>query len=757
MENSQVIQQTPNATNSASVPQPTSNSSVTQGQQQPTGSNRPPLQPGRKLPPPPSDRALPSPPGSNSQPNLPTRGEYRSKGGSKPNQPPPQRGGSSQSHRGPRPQPKPTEPPPRPPNQGQPPIRARGKSASVRGPRPVSGGANNQNRPMPNPNQGRPMPTTPNQDQPPMPPSKPQELRQSQPPQQQNPNLPPSNPSNRARGKSASVRGPRPVSGNQGRPMPNLPTPNPNQGRPQPNLPPSNPPTRARGKSASVRGPRPTSGNATNIGTLNIPPVFNEAPAVLEKPKPPSKPRELSQSLPEKSNPPPKTPIPSLPSTQSTPSIQLENPELKNENEIPPPPPRSPENQRKPSHGTPPPLPDREPEISRTKSQDIQEHSRRERIKNKFRRSINIPLTEYGLNSHTYALSTEQKIIVLNEQVNQIKSRLADCMEQANAVGAEKVLEHYNGQLAKVTGELEALEALLKKESGPQRAQTSARSGARQSVIVQGSKGRGEALWAICSYTSVHPLQLSYIVGTMVIVLDKYPTGWWKGELNDAPGTVGFFLQHNFTSDPDAARQGASSPTFLQSTTATLERKPTPIPKSNPIPSEPVATTVQLPVTDPEPSISLQKQPESNPEPSISLQKQPEPVVNHTPVPVVTQPVSKPTPVARQTPQNVPPATSKPAQQSSNGNSKPAQTPLKQSFVRSDSNPSQQTPAPQPPVPQHPTAEAMYTFTQQNPTELPLTKGEIVYVIAPQGAWVYVKNQQGGAGYVPANYLRDLS
>ncbi|KAF8183869.1 hypothetical protein K438DRAFT_1838764 [Mycena galopus ATCC 62051] len=56
----------------------------------------------------------------------------------------------------------------------------------------------------------------------------------------------------------------------------------------------------------------------------------------------------------------------------------------------------------------------------------------------------------------------------------------------------------------------------------------------------------------------------------------------------------------------------------------------------------------------------------------------------------------------------------------------------------------------------HHKAKALYPYTADDPTEISLSPGEILYVVDKQADWSCVRNANGGVGLAPSNYFQLL-
>lgn len=75
-----------------------------------------------------------------------------------------------------------------------------------------------------------------------------------------------------------------------------------------------------------------------------------------------------------------------------------------------------------------------------------------------------------------------------------------------------------------------------------------------------------EIVRAVVSFDSGHRLKLSYGAGDEIVVIEKFPTGWWKGELN---GVTAFFQEKNTTTINEDEDDSSSSSSNLSSSNLT--------------------------------------------------------------------------------------------------------------------------------------------------------------------------------------------
>ncbi|KAK7029799.1 osmosensor protein [Favolaschia claudopus] len=67
-------------------------------------------------------------------------------------------------------------------------------------------------------------------------------------------------------------------------------------------------------------------------------------------------------------------------------------------------------------------------------------------------------------------------------------------------------------------------------------------------------------------------------------------------------------------------------------------------------------------------------------------------------------------------------------------------------------------PPPEPflPGPNHCKAMALYPYTADDPTEISLNQGEILYIVEKQDEWWQARNSKGSVGLAPSNYFQLL-
>ncbi|KAK7055185.1 osmosensor protein [Favolaschia claudopus] len=67
-------------------------------------------------------------------------------------------------------------------------------------------------------------------------------------------------------------------------------------------------------------------------------------------------------------------------------------------------------------------------------------------------------------------------------------------------------------------------------------------------------------------------------------------------------------------------------------------------------------------------------------------------------------------------------------------------------------------PPPEPflPGPNHFKAMALYPYTADDPTEISLNQGEILYIVEKQDEWWQARNSKGSVGLAPSNYFQLL-
>jgi len=376
-------------------------------------------------------------------------------------------------------------------------------------------------------------------------------------------------------------------------------------------------------------------------------------------PKPPSKPKELSApSIPESTISLEKSELPStsiptrtvpIPTPSSSSSISLDKDPI--------PPPRSPRDKRRTTPSGPPPaLPYREPEEGTQPAQETpsslninQDGPRRNEggIRSFFRRSIFgsaediqnqsstssivVPdLPVFGMGPEQAKLGLEDQAAYLSSQLNAINDKIASLLqsrrtlERSDSPSPNEIqvidssIRHYNNQLEKVSNELQGVSVQL---------QNSVRKTVDTTNVVAGSPAisqqpsykrldgvKRQCVKAIRGHKGEHKLKLNYNLGDIIVVHEKFPTGWWKGELNNV---IAYFQEKN--------TQAIDSPAISQSNV--VEEEPEVVIEPFPILNTPIQNTpVQSTVT---------KTP-------ISIEKVSTPPIRAQPAKPTPQPPSKP-------------------------------------------------------------------------------------------------------------------
>ena len=211
-------------------------------------------------------------------------------------------------------------------------------------------------------------------------------------------------------------------------------------------------------------------------------------------------------------------------------------------------------------------------------------------------------LPEFGLTKEQFELEPEKQASFLSEQQNYIKDtinhlsasrdKLDDDDESTEAQSLDRKLLHYKFQGDKLDRELENVikrmhhsEEFKNRENTTPKVEVLSPALANRPTFQKLDGVRLEQVKAQVSSHESHGLKLSYNVGDIITVVEKFPTGWWKGELN---GIIAYFQEENTrpygssTTSPDIGitqtkqvNENNTSSKYLNETTSsfTEERK----------------------------------------------------------------------------------------------------------------------------------------------------------------------------------------
>ena len=671
--------------------------------------------------------------------------------------------------------------------------------------------SNYAKQPSVSPNRGRPLPNPSGGPTRSVPSSNP---RNTMPP-----NVSPVKPPNGG-GSSQSHRGARPL------PSPTPQTPSTNAG-----------PSRATAN-VSVQNRRSMfepSSESTNEETpsykpLPTPPGKKSSP-VKQTPKAESttySPSYANFSNPQRNFASPPKPHNTTPLNKSTPD-QVSKPQK------PTPPPRSPEtNRRTAPSGSIPSLPYREPlanEINQfqeettnyqqpatnsnyqqpTTNQNQNSQATPTKTEGRFKKFLrnsfygnsspieNLDLPVYGVATIADRnISPEEEANILSQQLNEVTAKISDILKERRTIelqnpnspeipNLDAKYKHFNEQSEIVSNDLRATTRKLQQaiQNSSTMSNTTSTPAATTPVVPTDSLARKPSyrrldgvkqdyVRATASHFSTHALKLNYNVGDDIIVVEKFPTGWWKGKLNDE---IAYFQEKN-TKPSDGPtqeeEQSFSQPSPQRAAPTPPKSSNDDLPQTEPLPSyissapvkQPPAPIKPQPVAPvPQPVSRPAPPPTPQPKTQIPLTKpQPEPAVvsqqetasyapsymsnmnQNTAAPV------KPQPTAPVKPQPVAPVKQQPATPVVNTQS--TQVPSYLSNVSQTSVQLPPEPKTQPPAPPKASNQvrALYQFSARKDNETSVNQGEMVEVIEVKGQWTYVKSSTG-AGYVPTNYL----
>ena len=126
-------------------------------------------------------------------------------------------------------------------------------------------------------------------------------------------------------------------------------------------------------------------------------------------------------------------------------------------------------------------------------------------------------------------------------------------------VETDAKIEFYNNQTELLMQQLEEVKVKLREENTIQLPAEATQKTERGIRI--------ERYQAIREFKSENKKKLSYHANDVITIIDKFPTGWWKGELN---GCIGFFEEKNVAPCEDSfilppALPTTSAPTFTYS------------------------------------------------------------------------------------------------------------------------------------------------------------------------------------------------
>ena len=382
--------------------------------------------------------------------------------------------------------------------------------------------------------------------------------------------------------------------------------------------------------------------------------------------------------------------------------------------------------------------------------------------------SIDLTRMKFGLSDEDIKKPPKEQLSILSNQINTINQKIQDLLKERRRIESTnqnqnlvkdmiELENYYDAENIRICNQITAIqkifEADIAKLSDPNLENTPKPPlNRRGSILV--STGE-QSTFVICTqeYIPWHTDQLSIKNGDIIKVLQKFPTSWWKGELNKV---VGFFpLNHT---QPFSQ----SAPVYVNSIQRPVETPSTSSSSSSSSSQhdEKKAPTLTEFLTsprkaDPQPQPPPQPQPQSQPQPQVQPKPQLQPQIQIQPQPQVqvqmqAQPVQaqpQPRPIqSSQTPLQLPAyAQSRPQSQQ--------QIPVP---VQSKPTP----PQPSNPAPQ-PAGEyviALYDIPQPSyPNQLTLKKGDIIRLVDNNDQTWWKGELNGKEGFFPSNFVQTYS
>merc|ERR1712110_705916 len=326
-------------------------------------------------------------------------------------------------------------------------------------------------------------------------------------------------------------------------------------------------------------------------------------------------------------------------------------------------------------------------------------------------------LPTFGLTMTHLSMDGKQQADVLSSQMNEINDKIAALLQERRSqennphelARIDRQVRHYNHQLDVVSSELATVNQRISSQTQATPVtrvipETDSPHLSRRPNVGALRGVRQEQRQAIVDFVTEHKLKLAYGRGDVIVVVEKFPTGWWKGELR---GVMAYFQEKNTL--PVESEDGdlpSSSSSSLSSSSNAAD-----LIGFSSSSSQAQATSFSSQATSPMPQSGGYSQQSSYAATTPVMPSQP-----LQPRQQQSQPQGVNTSLSSSTP-------SSSSSSSSGGGAGPSQ------------------------------ALALYSFEKQNATEVGMSKGETVNVVKVMDAWTYVNSSQG-SGYVPTSYLK---
>jgi len=344
-------------------------------------------------------------------------------------------------------------------------------------------------------------------------------------------------------------------------------------------------------------------------------------------------------------------------------------------------------------------------------------------------------LPTFGLTMTHLSMDGKQQADVLSSQMNEINDKIAALLQERRSqennphelARIDRQVRHYNHQLDVVSSELATVNQRISSQTQATPVtrvipETDSPHLSRRPNVGALRGVRQEQRQAIVDFVTEHKLKLAYGRGDVIVVVEKFPTGWWKGELR---GVMAYFQEKNTlpVESEDGDLPSSSSSSLSSSSIACDDDPPSSSSSSYSVSnaadligfssssSQAQATSFSSQATSPMPQSGGYSQQSSYAATTPVMPSQP-----LQPRQQQSQPQGANTSLSSSTP-------SSSSSSSSGGGAGPSQ------------------------------ALALYSFEKQNATEVGMSKGETVNVVKVMDAWTYVNSSQG-SGYVPTSYLK---
>lgn len=227
-------------------------------------------------------------------------------------------------------------------------------------------------------------------------------------------------------------------------------------------------------------------------------------------------------------------------------------------------------------------------------------------------------LPTFGLTAQHLALDGKQQADVLSSQMNAINDKIAALLtERRNQEShadelarVDRQLRHYNNQLDVVSSELSTVNQRISSESAPpgpgprSMPDTESPHLSRRPNVGSVRGVRQAQCQAQIDWPTEHKLQLAYSRGDIITVVEKFPTGWWKGELR---GVVAYFQEKN-TLPLEASSENDTASPLLQEEPTSSSSSPMDTARPSMMASRAVSSPVASTTTTPVPVQQQQQQ-----------------------------------------------------------------------------------------------------------------------------------------------------